>query len=236
MQIIDSYLPDYVAPNTRLPAPKWFTKAFGEPQIGFIAGNKFGFTDMDGKNLKLLFERMVGIEAQPARIQQMFSEKDRKMIKDKYVKGVFFLNSNLISQLFPGFEKKMREWQFINATIDLIRGSEQSNKKEIYIQQINDYFQSQKFTILQNLINQRVEIPAKNYLQLYLSNVSSGFQTFLKQNNLLNSYSSEKIYMRDVNYANNKSDQFMKKTAQLFDAEGNSLFTTQGDILDVSQI
>lgn len=116
---------------------------------------------------------MVGPEAQPARIQQMFSEKDRKMIENTYVKGIFFLNSDLISLLFPGFEKKMRERQFINATIDLIRGEEQSNKKELYIQQINTYFQAQKFAILQNLINKWAEIPAKNDLQIYLSNVST---------------------------------------------------------------
>lgn len=217
-------------------APQRFADAFGEGKIGFIAGNKFGFTDKDGKNLKDLFERMVGKEARPERVQQMFTPQEREMIKGKYVKGVFFLNSQLIPQLLPGFEKKMREWQFINATIDLIRGEERSNKKERYIQEVNEYFQTQKFAILQQLINQRAEIPSKNYLQLYLSNVSTGFQAFLQKNQLNTRYTPEYLYARDVNEANNKSDQFMHKTLELFDEEGNLLTSTQEDILEIASL
>ncbi|GHW02365.1 hypothetical protein AGMMS50249_1510 [candidate division SR1 bacterium] len=236
LQIVDSYLPDYVAPNVRLEAPKWFSDAFGENKIGFIAGNKFGFTDKDGKNLKLLFERMVGPDANPDRIAQMFSTGDWQMIQGKYVKGIIFLNSELIELFFPGFEKKMREWQFVNATIDLIRGEYTSNKKELYIQQVNEYFQEQKFTIVRNLVNSRVTIPEKNYLQFYFSNVSSGFQDLLVKNNLTNLYSTNKIYMRDVNSASNKSDQFMIKHVQLLDEEENVLLVANGDILDLSQM
>jgi hypothetical protein len=35
---------------------------------------------------------------------------------------VIFLDSNLLEELLPGFSDKMREWQFINAAIDIIRG------------------------------------------------------------------------------------------------------------------
>ena len=51
MQIIDSYLPDYIAPNARLDLPNRYIDAYGTKQVWFIAGNKFGFTDKDGKNL-----------------------------------------------------------------------------------------------------------------------------------------------------------------------------------------
>jgi hypothetical protein len=41
LEVIDSYLPDYLAPTTRIQLPQWFINTFGEPQAGFIAGNKF---------------------------------------------------------------------------------------------------------------------------------------------------------------------------------------------------
>jgi hypothetical protein len=41
LEVIDSYLPDYIAPNTRIQLPHRFTTAFGESEGGFIAGNKF---------------------------------------------------------------------------------------------------------------------------------------------------------------------------------------------------
>jgi len=41
LEVIDAYLPDYVAPSTRIELPKWFTDTFGEAKAGFIAGNKF---------------------------------------------------------------------------------------------------------------------------------------------------------------------------------------------------
>ena len=41
IEIVDSYLPDYILPQTRIPLPDWFATTFGETEVGFIAGNKF---------------------------------------------------------------------------------------------------------------------------------------------------------------------------------------------------
>jgi hypothetical protein len=41
LEVIDSYLPEYIAPTTRIQLPTRFTDAFGESEAGFIAGNKF---------------------------------------------------------------------------------------------------------------------------------------------------------------------------------------------------
>lgn len=252
LQIVDSYLPDYIAPNTRLQAPKWFSSAFWEDKIWFIAGNKFGFTDMDWQNLKLLFEKMVWSEANLDRVSKMISTKDREMIAWKYIKWVVFLNSKLIEDFFPWFDKKMTERQFLNASTDIIRWADKSNKKEMYIQQINSYFQEQKFAILRNLVNNWSSIPQKHYLQFYFSNVSSGLQNLLVQNDLINIYSPDKIYTRDTNTANNKSDQFITKNVQLFELNmftwttdqhsdsvweaGKLLLTSHTDILDISEL
>lgn len=58
MEIIDSYYPDFIAYKTRITAPSRTSPFLPDRKIGFIAGNKFGFTDIDGKNLKDLYELM----------------------------------------------------------------------------------------------------------------------------------------------------------------------------------
>lgn len=42
-------------------------------------------------------------------------------LTNKYIKGVIFLRSDMREDVIPGFEQKAREWQFVNATIDIIR-------------------------------------------------------------------------------------------------------------------
>lgn len=58
LEIIDSYYPDFIAYKTRIIAPEWTAPFLPDRKIGFIAGNKFGFSDIDGKNLKDLYELM----------------------------------------------------------------------------------------------------------------------------------------------------------------------------------
>ena len=41
IEVVDSYLPDYISPRTYVPLPQRFVTAFGEMQVEFIAGNKF---------------------------------------------------------------------------------------------------------------------------------------------------------------------------------------------------
>jgi hypothetical protein len=101
LEVIDAYLPDYLAPTTRIALPKWFADTFGESQVGFIAGNKFGFTDMDGKNIKMLYERIFNLEYQSARVEQMLQPQQRELLHNQYIKGVIFLNSDLLSDLLP---------------------------------------------------------------------------------------------------------------------------------------
>ena len=58
MEIVDSYYPDFIAYRTRILAPDRTSPFLPDKKIGFIAGNKFGFSDIDGKNLKDLYELM----------------------------------------------------------------------------------------------------------------------------------------------------------------------------------
>jgi hypothetical protein len=80
----------------------------------------------------------------------------------------------------------MREWQFINASIDIIRGEVRGNKKELYIAEVLDYFFNNSTTIAKNLINNRDDVLNKRYIQIYLSDmyVSKEFRNMLRKNGL----------------------------------------------------
>ena len=170
---------------------------------------------MDGKNIKLLYEKIFNQDYDLAKVSQMFIPAQRDLLHDKYIKGVFFLDSELVTQLLPGFLEKSREWQFVNASIDLIRGENISNKKELYIKEILQYFQQNQITLAKNLINNREQILSERYLQIYLSNVTQPLQEFLAQEQLQTLYTSGNIYTRDINTAFNKSDAFITKSVQI---------------------
>lgn len=236
LEVIDSYLPEYIAPTTRIQLPTRFTDAFGESEAGFIAGNKFWFTDMDGKNIKLLYEKIFNQEYDSTRVSQMFSPEQRELLHNKYIKGIVFLDSELLRAILPWFLEKSRERQFVNASIDIIRGEEKSNKKEFYIKEVLEYFDQHKSTLAKNLINNWETILSKRYIQLYFSNITSPLQSFLINAQLQTPYSADNIYTWDINTAFNKSDAFIKKSVQLLLPQGNSISSTENDIINISQL
>jgi hypothetical protein len=169
-----------------------------------------------------------------ARVEQMIDPSKWNLLHDQYIKGVVFLDSNLLEELLPGFTQKARERQFLNATIDLIRGEVKSNKKELYIQQVLAYFDANKITLAKNLINHWSEILLKRYVHIFLSHTTDNLHDFLIQHNLNTPYTSKNIYTRDINTANNKSDAFITKSVQLI-GSGVSL-QSSNDILDISSL
>jgi hypothetical protein len=83
---MDSYYPDFVAYRTRIMAPDW-TKAFlPDRKIGYIAGNKFGFTNIDGKNLKDLYEKMFNETYDQKKIDQTMQPDLWDKVLHKYIK------------------------------------------------------------------------------------------------------------------------------------------------------
>jgi hypothetical protein len=145
----------------------------------------------------------------------MLQPEQRDLLHNQYIKGVVFLDSNLLSELLPDFTEKARERQFLNASIDLIRGEITNNKKELYIQQVLAYFDTNKFTLIKNLINRREEMLAQRYVHMYFSNITPELHSFLIQHNLNTPYSSGNLYSRDTNISNNKSDAFITKSSSI---------------------
>lgn len=115
----------------------------------------------------------------------------------------------------PSITKKIRERQFVNASIDLIRKDYRSNKKEIYIKETKDFFEKNKFDIFKNTINKFADIKDNQFLNIYISNTSDKFQNILKDNNLINTFSEKKAYFRDTNVSFNKVDNFVIKNIQI---------------------
>ena len=235
LEVIDSYLADYIAPKSRMNLPWRYSQYFGEYQLWFVAGNKFWFTDMDWKNLKVMYEKAFNKDYEMAKVREMYSWEQRRLLHNKYIKWVIFLDSNLLTELLPWFSDKMREWQFINASIDIIRGEVRWNKKELYIAEVLDYFFNNSTTIAKNLINNRDEVLNKRYIQIYLSDmfVSQEFRDMLARNNLNTRFQWWKIYAWDVNIANNKSDDFLTKWLRLYSSTWALITQQQNEIVSL---
>ena len=238
LEVIDSYLADYIAPKSRMNLPERYSQYFGEYQLWFVAWNKFWFTDIDGKNLKIMYEKAFNEDFEIDRVREMYSEQQRNLLHNKYIKWVIFLDSNLLEELLPGFSDKMREWQFMNASIDIIRGEERGNKKELYIAEVLDYFFKNSSTIAKNLINNRDEVLNKRYIQIYLSDmfVSQEFRDMIARNNLNTRFQWWNIYARDVNIANNKSDDFVTKRLKLYSSTWQLITSQQNEILSLTDL
>ncbi len=235
LEIVDSYYPDYIAYKTYIPVPAWAKNFLDTDKIWFIASNKFWFTDVDWKNIKDLFEKIFNKTFVMSKVKKTMEKKLYSKLLHKYVKGVIFIRSDLFEYIFPNFTKKIWEWQFLNANIDLIRWEVKWNKKEIYIKEVKKYFDENKIKISKNIIEHFDEILDRNYIQIYLSNVSTGLNNFLIDNNLQNVFSTGKIYAFDTTRSYNKINSFLSKNIQILDSGWNILIDTQNDIVDISK-
>ena len=236
LEIIDSYYPDFIAYRTRITAPVWTAPFLPDRKIGFIAGNKFGFSDIDGKNLKDLYELMFNRTYDMAKVQQTMQPDLYKKLLHQDIKGVIFIRSDLLENFFPSFKQKAQERQFLNASIDLIRKEIRGNKKELYIKEIKQYFDNQKSNIIKNVINRFDEIANKQYITMYISNISTGLNTILTKHNLTNIFDQNHAYFRDTNVSYNKIDGFIAKDIKIYNEEGTMQQESKKDIVDIHEL
>ncbi|MFA6256174.1 MAG: DUF4012 domain-containing protein [Candidatus Absconditabacterales bacterium] len=236
LEIVDSYYPDFIAYKTRILAPEWTAPFLPDRKIGFIAGNKFGFSDIDGKNLKDLYELMFNKTYEMRKVQQTMQPDLYNKLLNQDIKGVIFIRSDLLENFFTTFKQKEQEWQFLNASIDLIRKEIRGNKKELYIKEIKQYFDSQKSNIIKNVVNRFDEIANKQYITMYLSNISTGFNAILNKHNLTNIFDPNYIYFWDTNVSYNKIDGFITKHIQINDEQGMVQKDSKSDIVDIHDL
>lgn len=236
LEIIDSYYPDFIAYKTRITAPSRTSPFLPDRKIGFIAGNKFGFTDIDGKNLKDLYELMFNKTYEMRKVEQTMQPDLYNKVLHQDIKWVIFIRSDLLENFFPSFKQKARERQFLNASVDLIRKEIRGNKKELYIKEIKQYFDNQKGNIIKSVINRFDEIANRQYVTMYFSNISTGFNDIIKKHNLTNIFDPNFIYFRDTNVSYNKIDSFVTKHIQINDEQGTIQKDSKNDIVDISTL
>lgn len=211
MQIIDSYVPGIIKPDVTLQAPTWASSTFlsGDSTITFLASNKFWFTNMDGANIKKLF--------------------DKTYTDD--IRGVLFINSNVLADLIPWFQEKLREWQFNNASIDLIRWAKLPNKKELYFNGVNQFIKDNTPNIIKALTKNFWYIQENRYLQAHIVRTSSWFTDLLTQNNLSTIFDTNHIYSWDYNSSFNKIDTFIHKNITILDNQKRVVYDGKQDVI-----
>ena len=236
LEIVDAYYPDYIAHYTRLQAPDRTSAFLPDREIWFIAWNKFGFSDIDGSNLKRLYEKMFNEDYVMRKVQKTMEPWLYEKLLHKNIKWVIFIRSDLIEYLIPSFTEKARERQFQNANVDIIRWEYRGNKKETYIEEVTKYFQEHQFEIFQKIVNNFDEIIEKRFINIYLSNVSDELQNILLNNKLKTIYNTWNIYARDTNTSYNKVDNFVEKNIQITNNKWKIIIDTDNDIVDIQKL
>ena len=133
----------------------------------------------------------------------------------------------------PAFREKAREWQFVNASIDLIRWEDAANKKELYIRDLEEYLKANGMRLAQSTIDSTQELLSKWFVNIYLSNVSDALRGFLQSYDLTTIYNPNYWYFFNINNSFNKSDWFIKKEIEVADINWKVVLSTENRKLNV---
>lgn len=233
--VIDSYLADWIAPHNRLAVPSWSQSFLLEPDFGFISSNKFGFTKMDGNHIRTLFNTTFA-DPDIWRVQEKAVDPERfATVAGERIHGVVFVRSDGLVSLLPDLQETLWERQFINASINLIRGEDVPNKKALYKEKVTSYFEENAVTLVENMLAQWDRLLAERTIQLYLPEDPS-LEPLLQQYALINTYRPEYIYAWDTNFSFNKSDDFVTKYMILTDEWWEQKNLTDTDIVGIRDI
>lgn len=234
--IVDTYFPNHVAPNTIVQAPTRSVPYLWTANIGFVAANKFWFTNMDGENIKKLYEKIFNEDYDiKIRNKTAYTELQKTLI-NKYIKGVVFLRTDMFEEIMPNLQKKIRERQFVNASIDLIRWEVRDHKKELYLNEVNTYFKENQEELIKAIINNFDKIISGKKINIYLSNTSNELNWVLEKYWLENNYQKSRLYLRDTNNAYNKSDRFITKEVVIQQQQKIIIHEFNNDIIDISTL
>lgn len=213
LQITDSYLPGYDNPNTSILWPEWFNEFLPEREIYFVWANKVWFTYHDGAHIKTLYE---------------------KSYPWQKIRGVAFLTTDMFKKILPDFEEQLRERQFVNASVDLIRWEDRWGKKEVYLKSSQAFFEKRKTELVAGLIEKLPSILDNHRINFYLTDITGPFHWFLRRNKLTTRFEQETAYFWDSNISYNKIDWFVTKRITCFDEQENvALETVNQDIISL---
>lgn len=231
VDIIDTYFPNAIAPGAFIPTPSR-SHSIMSPKMWFLSSNRFWFTDMDGENIKKLYELIFWWWYKIQQHERFFNSERYNKLFYQQIAWVVFIRSDILTALIPWFEQRLQERQFVNASIDIIRWVNISNKKELYIKEVNEYFDSNKGQIFMNLINNFSKIQENNYIQAYIPGASSWLQQFIADYWFNVSPQPNTLYAWDNNDSFNKSDTFITKHTTITTTWWSLLRETDKDIVN----
>ena len=189
-KIHDAYYPNYIYSWLSMQWPERLSQIYTGSQIWFISSNKIGFTDRDGYHISTLYN---------------------KAFPDTHIDGVIFIKSSAVRDILRWWDGKFREWQFANANINQISGSDTKNKKQIFVDELQKYLDTNKEYLLSQFAKHSEQLISNNNVQAYLPYASQPFRDRLINNNLTTSYNPEYVYLYDSNMSYSKIDGFINK-------------------------
>lgn len=213
-KVYDSYYAYHQNSGVRLILDPDSQKLIGQQSVNFISPNVFGFTNIDGENIKKLYEQL---------------------FPGQLLDGVITVKSEFIEQLLPSLKSKIIERQFVNASIDLIRWQALPNKKEKYLEDMGQFLENNKDELFAALIQNIPYVLESNSIHLYLPKSTVAFQDFLQSQSLNTAQEPEKLYMRHINKSFNKIDKFVTKKFVFQDKEGRALAETNDQIMSFDE-
>lgn len=214
-QVYDSYYAYHANTGVKLQLEPLYANLLGQDSINFISPNVYWWTREDAGNIKLLYERLF-----PGQI----------------IDGVIMLKSDLFEFLLPEIRNKLIERQFVNASIDLIRGKVEGNKKEKYLSDIGSYLEQHKSTIINQLIINLPSLLQQQFIQVYVPNSSTSFQKFLATEWLEQMYKPEYIQVQHINKSYNKIDNFVTKRLSLQQIDSSIIQETTDSEIDTHEL
>ncbi len=212
MSIHDSYEVPFSNSWVVLSLPEWTKHYLWHNTATFIAGNKFGFTDRDGFAISAIYNKTY----------------------DTTIDGVFFISTKTLTKLVPLLQAQLWKRQFINASVDLIRGSDTWFKKQLYMDEVQQYVSQNKVSLLGQALTNYWQLFAPGMMQIYLPDIDPAFRSTLKQFNWITDLESQHLYLWDLNQSYNKIDTFVIKHISIEASDGQEMMQSQDNILDIS--
>lgn len=233
LHIIDSYLGYKTMPWVTINPPIRSAPIYNNQPFGRIASNKFWFTNIDGDNLIQLYNKTFNDKESETYIPAEICND----MCHRPIDGVIFVKTDILKKLIPWLDKKTREWQFMNASIDIIRGKNLPNKKEYYLNSSKDFFATQQNTLFKNFISMFTQLTDEYSFWIYIPTISTKLNTTLSKYHFNTIPNSTTIYTWDTNKSFNKIDEFVSKTSIIRDHIGDIVYETHNnDQLDIASL
>jgi hypothetical protein len=233
LHMIDSYLWYKTMPWVTISPPDRSRPIYQNQPFWWIASNKFGFTNIDWDHLIQLYNKTFN---NPQSHKYIPPEICSDMC-NRPIDGIVFVKTEVLKTLMPWLDKKTREWQFMNAAIDLIRGDNLPNKKEYYLSDSKKFFATQQNNLFKSLISWFENLTQKYSFGIYMPSISTELNTIFSKYHLNTIPNSTTIYSRDTNKSFNKIDEFVDKSITIRDKIGDIVVEqVNNDQLDISDL